>query len=483
MKRLFLSLFTLVFAIYSFSSTRDYYIPIGESCSIVGGSVSSYYCSYTVSDENIIAVSYSSSGNHRFEVTGLRRGTSTLTYTLREKKSGSSYNNTYVCIIHVVDVVDISMVNSLDLSLGDSYNFNPVIIDAGATTTLSWHSSNTSVATIDSEGHLTTVGLGTTTITCTAANGISTQCEVTISPKIINSIALNRYDKELIIGEQLQLQAIVLPDNATDKSLRWSSSNESVAVVNESGLVTTVGAGLCNITAATKDGSELTASCLVTVLGNVMFCEGLGAVPGATVTLPIQLANEDAIQGFEFELVLPDGVRVETNSDGMLAATLTERFSTTGLDGALLENGNYKFVFTSTSRILGKEGAVVNVPLVVADDAVIGTYDITIKNVELVKYGTSSQIHHGDRTAMLTIKEMTLGDVNGDGRVSVADAISIINYVLGRNPVSFITKAADVNGDESISLADAVAVVDIILGRSSGNVKAFIQELITLDPQ
>ena len=242
--------------------------------------------------------------------------------------------------------------------------------------------------------------------------------------------------------------------------------------MNENGLVTAVGAGMCNITASTKDGSELTASCLVTVLGDVMYCEDLGAVSGATMTLPIQLKNASAIQGFEFELVLPEGVTVETDGNGKLAATLTDRVSTSGLEGARLDNGNYTFVFTSPTRILGTEGAVMNVPLVVAEDMEVGTYNIVVKDVELVKYGTSAQIHHADRMATLTVNAMTMGDVNGDGRISVADAIAIINYVLGRTPVSFIAKAADVNGDESISLADAVAVVDIILGRSGGSVKA-----------
>ena len=297
----------------------------------------------------------------------------------------------------------------------------------------------------------------------------------------VSSITLNRTEAEVIVGEKQQLSATVLPANASDNSVTWSSTNESVAVVNESGQVTATGAGICNITATANDGSGKSASCLVTVLGNVMFCENFGAVPGATITLPIQLTNADAIQGFEFKLVLPEGVSVETNGEGKLMATLTDRASTQGLEGASQGNNTYQFVFTSTNRLLGTSGAVVNIPLVVAEGMAVGLYDVVVKDVELVKYGTSSQIHHGDRTATLTIKEMTLGDVNGDGRVSVADAISIINYVLGRTPVSFITKAADVNGDGEISLADAVATVDIIL-RSGGNARAAVLSL-PLDAQ
>ena len=303
-----------------------------------------------------------------------------------------------------------------------------------------------------------------------------------MNPVLVSGITLNKTETELVAGEKLQLTATIAPDNATDKGVTWSSSNSAVAVVNESGQVTAVGSGICNITATAKDGSGTASSCLVTVLGNVMFCEDFGAVPGAVITLPVQLTNDNAIQGFEFKLVLPDGLSVQTDGNGKLMATLTERASTQGLEGSNQGNGVYQFVFTSTTRLQGNNGAVVNVPLVVDNNMAIGQYNVVVKDVELVRYGTSSQIHHGDRSAALTVKPMTLGDVNGDGRVSVADAIAIINYVLGRTPVSFIAIAADVNGDNDISLADAVATVDIILAGGGANARA-AKVLKIHDPQ
>lgn len=384
--------------------------------------------------------------------------------------------------ITVVDVTAISMVSTLSMLVGAEQQLSPTIIQAGATTTLTWLSSNTSVATVSNNGTITAIKQGSTTITCAAHNGVSATCEVTVNPVLVSGITLNKTETELVAGEKLQLTATIVPDNATDKGVTWSSSNSAVAVVNESGQVTAVGSGICNITATAKDGSGTASSCLVTVLGNVMFCEDFGAVPGAVITLPVQLTNDNAIQGFEFKLVLPDGLSVQTDGNGKLMATLTERASTQGLEGSNQGNGVYQFVFTSTTRLQGNSGAVVNVPLVVDNNMAIGQYNVVVKNVELVRYGTSSQIHHGDRSAALTVKPMTLGDVNGDGRVSVADAIAIINYVLGRTPVSFIAIAADVNGDNDISLADAVATVDIILAGGGANARA-AKVLKIHDPQ
>lgn len=463
-------------------------IQVGETIVIPAYRPSSNYSYanfYQNSDNSVASVSLNSayidtSYAPTFTVTGVKSGITNI--TLGWRNSSGEFTGWATYIVTVVDVKSINIPNNISLFLGDDYTFSPIIIDEGATTTLTWISSNESVATIDANGKLTTKSLGTTTIICTATNGVSAQCEVTVNPILVSSITLNETEAELTVGEKLQMEATIVPDNATDKGVTWSSTNEAVAVVSESGLVTAVGSGICNITATANDGSGITGSCLITVLGNVMFCEDFGAVPGATVTLPIQLTNVDAIQGFEFKLVLPEGVSVQTDGEGKLMATLTERASTQGLEGANQGNGVYQFVYTSTNRILGTSGAIVNIPIVVANTVAVGQYNVIVKAVELVKYGTSSQIHHGDRTATLTIKEMTLGDVNGDGRVSVADAISIINYVLGRTPVSFITIAADVNGDGDISLADAVATVDIILRNGGGNARALTLPMI-LDPQ
>ena len=286
------------------------------------------------------------------------------------------------------------------------------------------------------------------------------------TPVLISSVTLDKTETELIVGEIVQLNATISPDNATTKSVTWSSSNESIAVVNESGQVTAVSAGLCNITATANDGSGVSASCLVTVLGNVLYCEDLGAVPGATINLPILLTNADDIQGFDFKLVLPEGISVETDSEGKLMTTLTDRAATQGLEGLKQSSNTYQFVFTSTNRLLGTSGAVVIIPLVVADNVAVGSYDVVIKDVKLMKYGTSAQIHHGDRMAKLTIREMTLGDVNGDNMIDTQDAILVIQYYLGANPTNFNASNADVNGDGNVDTQDAILIIQSYLSNN-----------------
>lgn len=471
------------------TTTLDLAADLGINYDYNGGTYI-YFQEYTVSDETALSIvpqmhainGSSSSQYYTYNITPQKTGSYTIVENFRLSLNRHGSDNQMTYNITVVDVTSISLPATYSMLKGDTKKLTPVIADSRATPSLTWTSTNPQIASVNQSGEITALEVGTTTISCINANGVSAQCKVTVNPVLTTSIELNCTETELLLDEKLQMTATVLPENATDKSIAWSSTNESVAIVDATGLVTAVGSGSCQIKASATDGSGITASCLITVPSNVLFCEDFGAVAGATVTLPIQLANTDAIQGFEFKLVLPEGVSVETDSNGKLTATLTERASTQGLEGAKQGNNTYQFVFTSMNRLSGNSGAVVNIPIVVAENIAIGQYDVIVKDVELVKYGTSSQIHHADRTATLNIKEMTVGDVNGDGRISEADAVSVINYVLGRTPISFITNAADVNGDGNISLADAVAIVDLILVGNNSNTKVTKMKKIT-DPQ
>ena len=217
----------------------------------------------------------SSTGTYyNFKLTALKAGIYTVTCGVQYYESSSGYKNkrntaTYtITILEMPKVVSISIPSVLELSYGDSYSFSPIIYETGASTTLTWNSSNTLVATIDGNGQLTTSGIGTTTIYCTAQNGVSAQCVVTVNPVEVKSITLDNTQAEMVVGEKLRLVATISPTNATEKSVNWNSTNEAVAVVDESGMVTAVGSGTCQIKAVANDGSGKTASCLVNVEKN-----------------------------------------------------------------------------------------------------------------------------------------------------------------------------------------------------------------------
>ena len=100
------------------------------------------------------------------------------------------------------------------------------------------------------------VGLGESTITVTALDGRKTaKCQVTVTDKIINvtGVSLSETEEILVAGDNLQLEAIIVPSTATDKTVTWESSDNKVASVDGKGVVTAITEGNTTITATTND--------------------------------------------------------------------------------------------------------------------------------------------------------------------------------------------------------------------------------------
>ena len=155
---------------------------------------------------------------------------------------------------------------TLALTVGDAaVQLTATVAPEDATDkTVTWSSDKTSVATVDATGNVTAVAEGTATITATAGDKTAT-CTVTVKAATIavTSVALDKSELALTVGDAaVQLTATVAPDNATDKTVTWSSDKTSVATVDATGKVTAVAEGTATITA--KAGDK-TATCTVTV--------------------------------------------------------------------------------------------------------------------------------------------------------------------------------------------------------------------------
>ena len=158
---------------------------------------------------------------------------------------------------------------SLTLGMDTSGTLNAAVLPENATNqSVTWTSSNEAVATV-SGGIVTPVGEGETEITVTTDDGGHTAvCKVTITkPAEISAtgVELDRTTMSLTLGMDTSgtLNAAVLPENATNQSVTWTSSNEAVATVS-GGIVTPVGEGETEITVTTDDGGH-TAVCKVTI--------------------------------------------------------------------------------------------------------------------------------------------------------------------------------------------------------------------------
>ena len=140
--------------------------------------------------------------------------------------------------------------SSAEIEIGKTLQLNATVSPSTATRKdITWSSSKSSVASVSSSGLVTAVSEGTTTITA-SADGKKGECTVTVVKKAIavSEVKLDKTELTLYEGEEETLTASVLPDNATDKTITWTSSDKSIASV-ESGKVKAVKKGEATITA------------------------------------------------------------------------------------------------------------------------------------------------------------------------------------------------------------------------------------------
>lgn len=191
-------------------------------------------------------------------VTGIENGSATITASCGGKSA--------FCTVTVaaIDVESVTITpTSVELIEGETATLTAEVLPEDAEDkTVTWESLDESIATVDQTGKVTAVKPGKTKIMATCASKGAT-CDVTVSGKPVESVTVDPAQASLKSGEQKQLTATVLPEDAEDKTVTWESSDESVATVDETGLVTAVAAGTATITA--KSG-EQQGTCEISVL-------------------------------------------------------------------------------------------------------------------------------------------------------------------------------------------------------------------------
>ena len=156
-------------------------------------------------------------------------------------------------------------------------------------------SSNTSIATVSSDGVVTAVGSGTCKITAAPTDGskVTASCDVTVDIKT-TGMKLDKTNYTFNKAETIKINPVITPSKAS-KKLTWASSNTKVAIVSSDGKVTPVGKGTCKITATTTDGTNLSSSCNIT--SNVEYQKGDVNRDGKVNTLDVYYAMKGIVNG------------------------------------------------------------------------------------------------------------------------------------------------------------------------------------------
>lgn len=274
-------------------------------------------------DASDTSVTWSSSNpevayvNDKGEVKGLQAGVAIITCTAVD---GGFFD---YCVVTVEELVTEITLNETEyrLGVGRTFRLIPTITGNRATNKkVEWSSSNPKVVSVDENGRMKGLKVGSATITCTATDGSGAEayCLVEVV-KLVSDITLNETYVTLIQGKSVALKATVTPKTASYPAPVWSSDNTKVAIVNKKGVVTGLTAGNCIITAAADDSSGVNAICYVKVIEpvastNITVQESEVVMsPGETKTVGISIVPSNSTDTYTW------------SSDNTVVASVNEK--------------------------------------------------------------------------------------------------------------------------------------------------------------
>lgn len=445
---------------------------------------------WTSSDKSVALV------NSNGRVTALSAGTATITVT---SVNGGYTASCKVTVIEeeVVKVTGVSLDKiSMTLERDQTAKLVATVKPSNSKNKkVSWSSSNLDVVEVDENGKLTAIAPGTAIITVTTdEGGYMSTCAITVSKaKVkVTGISLDRTFITLDKGNSTQLMAGVLPVNANNNKINWTSSNSNIVTVDENGKLTAVGFGDVVITATTEEGGY-SKKCMVTVpeviavTGIELSSNELTIEKGITSKLEVKILPENATnKNFSYEIgdskiatVAGEGVKAieigqttitYKTEDGSYIATCTINVIETTKQITISSN-NYQISEDNKIYNVSKNTTVAEAKESIKTDGTIK--EVLDKNGKPIaddgKIGTGSTItitkditttpEGGGETTTTTITETYVirvdGDLNGDGTVSITDFSILKQCVLQQITLEGIVyEAGDLNADGKITLTD-----------------------------
>ena len=377
--------------------------------------------------------------NSKVTVKGLKIGETTLKAIANDGSEVAGTATIKVVATPISSVTISSPDNKTSIYPEETLTLTATVNPATATTpiTYKWTSDNTTVAKVTDNAMqvtLTALTTGTANISVTATNAAgnvtSENFTVTVAPRPITSVTLSKTGSiDLYVNDTETLTYSINPSNATNPVIEWSSSQPSVAKV-EDGTITALSLGTTEITlkASNEAGHEEVANLTVNVV----------ATPAENIV----------ITGSKYDLKVTEELQ--------LSATVTPAETTYPEVEWSSSDDSKATVEISTGKVTAKAAGQVTITAKVkATPSVLDTYDITIT-------------------------ELIPGDANDDGEVDVADVVTIVNDYLGvTNDRPSVLLAYDFNNNKEADENDWKRTADIILGQVATRSGAYSSGIYT----
>lgn len=240
-------------------------------------------------------------------VNALKSGTANISCVNSDNNSSDVIKITVSSPVYATEV-KLDKLSYTMTATGELLKLNAEILpkDEVTDTTLRWSSSDDSVITVK-DGIVTAVSEGKATITCATSNGKTAKCEIIVEPQIkAEELTLDYigYDFDGPQTESVLLTPTIFPPDTTNQKLKWRSTDENVALVDELGNVTVVGDGECEIICTTTDGTYLSATCKITAQNTMLI---ITHTTTQTVYVPVNpvVANSVLEEALRYVGVIP----------------------------------------------------------------------------------------------------------------------------------------------------------------------------------
>lgn len=290
---------------------------------------------WTSSDNSVASV------NSDGSVTGISAGEAVITVSADKAEA------TCKVTVRPTEVQEIVLdKTSLEMVVGEKVRLNATVLPEDADgVRLAWKSLNETVASVDGSGNVEALTAGKATVVVEAGGKIA-QCMITVGLPVIHveSVKITEYAQTLEEGESFVFKAVVSPDDATDKSVVWESSNNEVMTIDQNGKAVAVEAGTVEISVKTNDGGK-TDKCVVivdpayvpvdrVVINDIKEGDVLELKKGESVTLSATVYPEDATDK-NIEWTVSDAKVLEVNASGKVTAVGggTAKVTVTAKDG------------------------------------------------------------------------------------------------------------------------------------------------------
>ena len=306
---------------------------------------------------------------------------------------------------------------ALTLHETESAELTATVAPENTTDTLTWSSSDEKIATV-ADGKVTAVAAGTATITASCGD-VKAECTVTVEPSVAaTAVVLNKTALSLYTGDTAVLTAAVQPDDTTDKTVTWTSSDEAVVTV-KNGTVTAVAAGTATVKATC---GSVSGECTVTVKD---------ATEPALTDGVYQIGTADELVWF--------AKKVNSGTTD-ISCVLTADIDLSGINWTPI-GGNKVF----SGSIDGAGHTVKNL-----------TIDYTVKGKESAYLGLIGRMK-GTSDVHLSVKDLTVeGNINITGSANFYNGM--VGGVVGRGEYTDLT---NVTSRVNVTAASTVGGVDI----------------------